>query len=74
MGCLTCAEFIQAGEGTLCPESEGFYKEFITCVCTELCIPQCGSNVCSGSTATQDCINCITMACDVQFNQCANDF
>jgi hypothetical protein len=72
--CVTCGQFIMEGQGTLCPESEGYYKELFYCVCAESCIPQCGNNVCSNGPATDDCANCITTACNNQLNACANDF
>jgi hypothetical protein len=74
MACVGCAEFITAGQGTLCPQSESLYKELLTCVCAELCIPQCGNNLCSGSDAAEDCFQCVTSACQDQFNSCTNDF
>jgi len=74
MACVMCADFLQQGQGTLCPQSDSLHKELISCVCAELCIPQCGNNVCLGSDWTDACIQCITSACQVEFNNCVNDF
>lgn len=74
MGCARCAEFISEGMGTLCPDSEFFYKDLISCICGESCIPQCGSNLCSGANPSDDCGGCITSACELELNACANDF
>lgn len=73
MECVNCAEHLTENMGVLCPESEVYYKQLFTCICAEQCIPQCGSNVCSGAQATDDCVHCITTMCEVEFNQCAND-
>jgi len=74
MACLSCAEVLTEGSmGQLCPKAELFYKELVSCVCAELCIPQCGSNTCAGGTATDDCSNCIVSSCQVELSNCAND-
>lgn len=73
MGCVRCAEFITQGSGTLCPESEQLFNEFWSCVCAESCIPQCSVNVCSGGSASDDCVGCINKVCQEPFNNCAND-
>lgn len=74
MACASCAEFITEGMGTLCPESEFYYKDLFSCICAESCIPQCGNNLCSGASPSDDCGGCITSACDLELNTCANDF
>jgi hypothetical protein len=75
--CVTCAEYVTDGVGTLCATSEELYNALVACTCEGNCMADCADNVCAGADITDVCQSCIAdtaAGCGNEFNECSNDF
>jgi hypothetical protein len=78
--CLGCGEYISTDDPSamLCEgTSMDLYNELTVCVCEGLCAGACGDNLCSGSSPTSQCQQCVldeVEGCGIAYAQCANDF
>jgi hypothetical protein len=87
--CASCQEMIQSSDPTgpldgLCgwnaqtqscaPASScEVYSALFACTCSVSCVAECGNNVCTGQSFTNDCLNCIYSSCGSELALCQSN-
>ncbi|MEP7123846.1 MAG: hypothetical protein ABJE95_23155 [Byssovorax sp.] len=74
--CAHCGDTINtAPSKPICPESQPFIDDFVTCACSESCASDCGDNLCVSTPTSMACFTCLEdpTGCQSQFSACSND-